>query len=57
MVVVVVVVVVGVEVVVVVVVTIYYSTTADSSRDQVSNFIRDGHVSKSHVKPFTNSDA
>ena len=48
---------VGVEVVVVVVVTIYYSTTADSSRDQVSNFIRDGHVSKSHVKPFTNSDA
>ena len=44
--------------VVVVVVTIYYSTTADdSSRDQVSNFIRDGHVSKSHVKPFTNSDA
>ena len=37
--------------------SLYYSTTADSGRDQASDFIRDWHMSKLHVKPFTNSNA
>ena len=37
--------------------SLYYSTTAGSGRDQASDFIRDWHMSKLHVKPFTNSNA